>query len=490
MPNQQRPLLRLKGTEIVPPQEDRLVEVGVLDALLPCRRFDISYKVAVLESVSPTLEFLLRLVKAIPGIEEDNAAEFFGYNRTEMAYVLREATGPGYIERKDGQLRLLAAGEQLFTAHGQEPLIYAVESRKRSHGFDLISVAPQQWTNLDNLEWALPELPIPEAAAAGKVSQKLRDQFGRFFHELSDRSDREQAQRRGLYSIDAITPRDRFQVPVRVRAFVQASTPHMIEKIDLSSWRPEHEMTDRAAIEHAASLLFDHVRTSSNALQADDAYQALVDLAPDFLKEFVVRDGLSVRRYWREAVGRAGEPRKDRKTIALVGALSVESNIARLASVLDYGLSQRGVAPKHMISVAPQIAFWGGTSLVRDLINLVRKKVPHGEDDGQEIKAICLAAGKPEKYVERSFDELGKAERPQLPAAMELLLVPQTMMAAVVHAPIGSSTGYPAPVGFASFDEAVVGRAERLVLDRIDAFDLQVETHADLRGSLNQLANA
>ncbi|RWJ21161.1 MAG: hypothetical protein EOR27_24220 [Mesorhizobium sp.] len=489
MANQQRPIIRLKGRvnaaqDNVAPIEDPLVEVGVVDALLPCRRFDISYKVAVLDSVSPSLEFLLRLVKAAPGIEEENVGAFFGYTSTEMDYVLNEAFTPGYLQRKHGRLWLEPAGEQLFKENEQEPVIYSVESRRRSHGFDLLSVAPQPPRGLDAVEFTLPELPIPSQVETGNTTDKLRDQFSRFFHELSDRADREQTQRRGLYSIDGITARDRFQTPVRIRAFVHASNPHLIEKIDLGSWRPEHEVADRSEIEQSASMLFENAKISLNALSADGAYQILVDLAPDFLKEFAVRDGLSVRRYWKEAVGRAGEPRKDRKTIALTGSLSLEKNIARLSAVLEYGLAEHLAKPRHLISIAPHIPHWGGTTLVRDLLKVMRKKMASPEEDGSDLKAVCLAAGKPERYVEKTYDQIGKSERPEFPAALELLVVPKTMVAAVVHAPIGAANGYPVALGFASFEGSVINGAESLIGDRLADFDFQEDIFSELQASL------
>ena len=45
MSNHPRPLLRLKKHELLPPDEDRKMEVGVYDALLPCRKYEVAYKV-------------------------------------------------------------------------------------------------------------------------------------------------------------------------------------------------------------------------------------------------------------------------------------------------------------------------------------------------------------------------------------------------------------------------------------------------------------
>lgn len=472
MANPLRPLLRMKGHELVPAEEDRLVEIAVYDALLPCRRFEIAYKVAVLGSLSPSLEFLLRLVKAAPGIEEEDAAAFFGYSQSEMTYALEEALGPGYLERNDHRLWLTLAGEQLFAASGDEPLIYSVESRRRSYGFDLFSVSPQPPRRLEEVEFALPELPISDPRSSGNVSDKLKERFRRFFYELSDRADKEQSKRRDLYSIDAILPKDRFPVPVRIRAFVQASSPHLIEKVDLTSWRPEADLTDRSEVEDAAFRLADSTKTSANQMQATAAYDVLLELAPEFFSEFTNKDGLSVRRYWREAVGRAGEVRKDRKTIALVGALTLEDNISRLAQVLDYGEKNASSVPSCAIFVAPQVPHWGATTLLSDLISLVRRKATASSSEPSEFKSTCLFAGNPERYIKKTFDRVGCSEGSEFPPALELFLIPQIMVAAVVHAPIGSPNGYAAPLGMASFDRVVVERAQQLIGERLDRFGL------------------
>lgn len=453
------PLLRLKGHELVPPEEDRRVELGVYEALLPCRRYDIAYKVAVLGQVSPTLEFLLRLVKSIPGMAEDDAAIFFGYSRGEMGYVLEEALGPGYIERRDGRLWLTSAGDGLFRDGEKTPSIFSVEERQRSIGFDFLSVAPQQPVSLDPLELALPELRIEDAASTGKIAEKIPDRFRRFFLELVERRDREQIQRRDLYSIDRVIAGDRFQVPVRIRAYAQASSPSNAE-IDLTSWRPDHEIADRPQIESAAALFLEDMKTSGNQLGAPLAYAKLVEFAPEFLNEFITRTGLAVSRYWREAVGRAGEPRIDRKTIPIVGSPCLQDNIERLLAVIDYGLREKVDAPEFILSVAPQTRNWSATALQRDALSVIRQKIAQNATSTvqPDIKTICIYAGKPPRYVEKTFDEVRPVDAIELPPGLEILLIGRVAVVAVVHAPIGASTGYPVPLGIASYDSAVLER--------------------------------
>ncbi|WFE75661.1 hypothetical protein [Roseinatronobacter sp. S2] len=465
-----RPLLRLRGHELVPLEEDRRVELDIFDVLLPCRFFEVNYKVASLGQVSPTLEFLLRLVKAAPGIDEEDAAIFFGYSPTDIEYVLEEAIAPGYLERRAGKLWLTISGESLFQEDDEQPSIYTVEARRRSFGFDLMSIAPQIRSTLDELERVLPELPSEDPAETGRVAERVPARFKQFFRELADQADRGKTERRDIYSIDPlVTPGTRFQMPLRVVTFAQASNPSAAE-IDLSAWRMDHEIADRPEIERAVALFVKDQQTSTAQLDAASAYQTLIDLAPEFLKEFATRNGLSVVRYWREAVSRAGEPRSDRKTIPIVGSLLLPGNIERVQAVLAYGLRNVTEAPENIYAVAPQTQGWGATTQQRDLLTLIQETTARTlPGEKSEMKSLCLYAwGRPAKYTEKTFDEIQEVRVGDFPKSLELLLVPDVMVAAIVHAPLGASTGNPVPLGLASFDPLVVDRAYGYFLQRYD----------------------
>lgn len=465
-----RPLLRLKDDQLVPPEEDRRVELAVYDLLLPCRKFELSYKVATLGQVSPSLEFFLRLIKSVPGIAEDSAAQFFGYVRDELAYVMKEALEPGYVERRNGRLWLSAAGDSLFRVGETEPTIFSVEQRSSTFGFDFLSLAPQRSRSLDSVELCLPELPLTDPKGTGDLTKRIPDRFRQFFRELGERRDRENPQRRDLYSIDRVVAADRFQVPVRVRVHASASNPTSPD-VDLTAWRPDHELSDRLAIESAAAAFVDDVIVSNNQVRALGAYQCLIDLAPEFLKEFTTRSGLSVNRYWREAVGRVGEARKDRKTIALVGSPYLPGNVERLLSVLDYGLRDKEM-PQHIYVIAPQIPNWSASTLQREAISIIKRKMsstPAVADD-KEVRSSCFYSGKVPRYVERSFDQVHTSESTDLAPAFELVLVPNVAVVAMAHTAVGASSGYPVPLGFASFDDEVVKRANEFLSARIDQY--------------------
>lgn len=459
-----RPILNLRGHELVPLEEDRKVELDIIDVLLPCRTYEMKYKVAVGAQVSPTLEFLLRLLKSAPGMNEPDVAEFFGFNTTELEYVLTEASEPGYIECRQGKLWLTTAGDSLFRVDEKEPSIYSVESRRRGIGFDLVAIAPEPRKRPDSIERFLPELGLSDPAGSGRATQQLPKRFEQFFREISDQVDRGKAEKRQLYSIDpVIVPQERYQVPLRIRTYARASNPSTPE-IDLSSWRPEHEVADRPEIESAVALFLKDLAISANQVDANASYEALVALAPEFLKEFTLKTGLNEKRFWREAVGRAGEVRSDRKTIPLVGSLLLEDNLQRFLSILDYGIGSTTVPVERIKVVAPQIRHWGATTQLRGLLGLIKEKIGN-LDSGEpsEILTTCIFAGSPPRYIEETFDEVVSSNEALFPRALEMYLVPSIAMAAIVHTPIGASTGNTVPLGITSFDPDVLERCERYI---------------------------
>lgn len=437
------------------------VELGTIDALLPCRNFEVAYKVAELGVVSPTLEFLLRLVKAVPGIDESDVGQFFGYTLTDLTYVLNEALEPGYIERSGGRVWLTTAGEGLFRNDSDEPKIFSVEERRRVLGFDMMSVAPQPSRRLDEVELSLPELTVRDGAAVGTVGERIPDRFRYFFRQLSERSEKTKSNDADLYSIDRITPLGRFSMPVRIRVHATLEDPNSAE-IDLSAWRDAHEVADRREVESAAGTLLKKYETTTTAAEAFSAYELLLEFAPDFLREYSTRNGLSVRRFWREAAARVGEARSDRKTIPIVGALHLQENVQRLLSVLEYGMRDSVTVPSRVLVVAPQGGHWGATTELRDLLTVLKSKLRG--TDLEEPRAICMVAGRPSRLIERTFDETLSCDMPPFPRSLEILLVPGTMCAVVVHSPIGDAGGYPVPLGFASFDPDIV----QVVTDHVE----------------------
>lgn len=483
---QKRSLLHLKSQGLVDPEEDRPIELAAYDVLLPCRNFFVDHKVAVLGRTSLTTEFLLRLVKAVPGMSEADAAAFFGFNVREMSFVLAEAETPGYVERRDGRLWLTAVGDGLFRDGSAEPEIFAVESRRSKVGFDLLSLAPERARFLTEFELGLGELTILDEEAAGSAAARVPQAFRKFFSEIADRRERDKGEKKDLYSVDPVTPDSRFLSTVRTVVRARAAYPSS-EENDLNDWRPEHEQADRPEIVSAVASFVDGLKLSRSEGDAD-AYDVLLRLAPEFLNDFARRDGLAITRYYREAIARAGDVRADRKTAPVVGSLLLPENRTRLFDVLDYGSRQHPAAPSFSLWLTPQVPWWNATTLLDDAVAGMRTRWNAQRADGQTdtLEAVCLTAPRPPRYIEKAFDVIGTSDVRGFPGPLEILLVPEVAVAALVHAPIESPRGFAVPLGFVSFDAAVVQRAEHYVLDHLGAYIPDDGLYRALAAALSQ----
>lgn len=479
-----RPQLQLKPTPLLDNEgENASIEVAVYDALLPCRKFRIAHKVAVLGKVSLTSEFLLRLVRIVEGIQEDEAASFFGFNRREMSFALEETEGKGYIERRDGKLWLTVEGGSLFRNGNSDPEIFTVESRSLDYGFDLLSLAPESPRSLDYFQLRLPELPVTDEKRVGTATLGIPHAFRRFYSELADRRDRNRTEKKDLYSVDGATPLDRFSSPVRIVLRAQASTPALGEG-DLSLWRPDYELDDRPEVVSSVALFIDSLRIPRRSSDGA-AYEALADIAPEFLKDFIRKDGLAVDRYYKEALTRAGDLRADRKTIPIVGSILLPENRKKLIEAIDYGLRDLEKVPPLFAWVAPQVPHWGATTDLADMVRAIKNRLGRkGDEEDEQVRSVFLTAPSPARYFEKAFDRVCESSVTRFPPSLEVLLIPNVVVVAVAHTPIGAPMGHPVPLGLLSFDKQAVERTNALISENMAPYVTDPGLYSDMRSIL------
>lgn len=487
MKTMQRPTLSLGNKELVVPGNDRPVELGIYDVLLPCRQFSISYKVAEVGRVSITTEFLLRLLKSADGMKEADVASFFGYERREMSFVMSEIETNGFVGRTDGRIYLTAASQGLFRSGSEYPEIFEVENRRETVGFDLIALAPEERRSLDVFECRLPELPVSDAEKVSVAADLIKKTaFRRFYREIVSRRDPTATLKRSLYSVDDVEAKSRFSSMVRISLQSTGPRPSAAEP-EMSGWRPEHERDDRGDIIEAASRFIDDLEVHRRP-DDGDAYRILSDLAPDFLKDFMRRDGLSVERYYRESFARAGDIRSDRPTVPLLGSLFTRENTRRLFEVAEYGSRSVEERPTLCIWFAPQTPYWGATTALPEILGQIKSRTLAALDadtqDGSN-KTIGIMAGRISKHIETAFDVVCTSSDPRIPPRLEMLVVPHVLTAVTVNAPIGTQSGIPVPLGFASFDKQVVARAHDFLLGRIRDYALPAGLDDEIRSVIS-----
>jgi hypothetical protein len=474
-------------------KDTRPLEVATYDVLLPCRRFEVSYKLAVVGRVSLTTEFLLRLLKATDGLDECKAATFFGFDHRDMAFVVAEAQVLGYIDRDDGFLRLTSAGTDLFRGGSDTPEIYEIEQRREPFVFDLLSLAPQRPEQLDEHELYFPELKGADPSQISSASRTIPEAVRKFYFELVGSKDRNgsSAAKRSIYSIDDVRAGNRLSALVSISVRLNASSPGTVEP-DLSSWRSDQELDDRAKIVNSVSQFVEGLKVHKAGSEAD-AYRMLIDVAPEFLKDFTRSDGLAVDRYLREASTRVGEVRSDRPTVPLVGNLTTLANVERLSQIIRYA-RRRQTKPATILWLKPNVKSWGMTVQTMKVLDRLTKMIGSIEGDQSSISgmSVCLSVGEPEYLLQKIFSENVTSSGFPFPQALEVLLVPGLLTAMLVHSPVGSY-GFPIPLGFASFDGQVIERVHDLMRERVSNYimkdGLQDTIFADLNAEVSAFEN-
>jgi hypothetical protein len=462
-----RPIISLPSPAAAP-AENREITLTTYDVLLPCRRFDISYKVAVVGRVSLTAEFLLRLLKSADGLDEGIAASFFGFNSRDMSFVLAEVETNGYCERKNGKLWLTLAGQSLFRDGSDNPAIFEIESVHESVAFDLLALAPERFQMMEAYAGSLPELKIANSRNASDASTLVPAAFRRFFMEIMIAKGRsgENGTKRSIYSVDHVEPGDRFLAPVTITVKASSATP-WIGEADLSEWRSDQELQDRTPVGDAASAFVQALHVGRRGTDSE-AYRFLTDVAPEFLKEFIRTDGLAVERFYKEALSRRGQLRRDRPTIPLLGALTNKDNVERLIDALSR-TAKSTARPSRFAWVKPQVPYWGATRILPETLKQLKYQIPQDSGD-QEVRSVCLATGKPEQYLTRMFDEVYSTDQARFPSALEILIVPGFVTAILIHAPIKVLSGHAVPLGVLSFDPDVVSRVQDILLKELPAY--------------------
>jgi len=446
------------------------IPVGIFDVQLPARQFLVLHKVAEVGDVSLTTEFLLRLLYAADGINEDAAALFFGFDANEMAYVIKDAEARAYISRSAGRIWLTDAGQGLFK-DGDRPQIYDVVKKVEKVGFDLLSLAPCDRDYQSEFERALPELEIRNPELAANASSHVPESFRRFYGEISSRKEKDAADllKRSLYSVDEVLAGDRFSTIVPFVAMANVRRPGEPEPV-LDTWKIGHELSDRDQVVHGIAEFLENLRTSAKPEDAN-AFEVLAEFAPDYLKEYVNRSGFAVLRYFKEMAGRAGELRSNRPTVGIVGSLYQPENIQRITTAIGYAKESPAGKDVAFVWVAPDQSLWGASRSFQDLIEKLAKEgvLLNGRDKDLERAPVVVIEGeKPGWHLVKALPTTYiRPKNGAIPSSLEILLIPRRVVAITVHAPITENRGFPVPLGILSFDEAVVRRVHQYLATQL-----------------------
>lgn len=451
-----------------------LINIGIYDVLLPCRRYRIAFKIAEVGKVSLTTEFLLRLIHTIDGMPEPAVAKFFSFEPQEMTYLLNDAISLGYVSRDAGRLWLTSAGRELFVPWDEAPQIYNVDNRTMNVGFDMLSFSPEEKAWIEHFDNRLPELPIDPLTVAS-ARDRIPTSFKYHFNDLTSRRQSLNNSRKSLYSIDEVVPTERFSaiVPVFVKS---ARTNPTHGEPDLLIWRSEEQLEVRPQITSAVARFVDELRMDlPSDYQAH--YKILADLAPDLMKDYSNSEGILVERFYDNVVTLKGAGfRKNRRTVPILGPMIGPHNTKLFLEGLKRTCANSKVdcIPHKFYWRAAANRYWG---LSRSLPKMCEGISAYlAEKVGEEVappKSVLIRRRGP-IGPDRAFTEIIQSSDNALPSSVEILLIPGLIVAALVHLPLQEKSGHAVPLGFISIDHNVISAAEEL-LQEITTIDRPTE---------------
>ena len=469
--NEKRSVLTLAGKNRDVEEDSELeVPITILDLLLPARRFRVHYKVAEVGQVSLTTEFLLRLVFSVDGISENNVAEFFGFDGDEMAFVLKDPEAKGFVRRERGRLYLTDAGYALFNDDQTRPQIYEVIKNQKVVGFDLISLALCERAGLSSFERALPELGIRNSDYVANTSKYVPERFRHFFGEINSKKSKElkDGVNRSLYSVDDVVSDERFfaLVPVVVKANIRRPGE---PEANLEGWMSAQDLSNRPEIFHSAAEFLDNLKVPRRE-EDNNAFDLLLQLAPEYLKEFETRKGFNASKFFKDIGRRAGEVRRDRITIGIVGSLYLPENTKRIISAIGHSNNRIEGEDNSYLWVYPGQNFWGASRALEGLSETLKSEgvVQVNQNELKERDPLVIGCGKPPRHLKKHFDRIfDRPDNGSIPSSLEIMLIPQRFAAITVNTSVPETRGYPVPLGFISFDPAVVRRVHQYLSENL-----------------------
>lgn len=464
MKNALRVERRDRGDDVYEEEQDASIEVDLLTFRLPSRQFEISYQLAEEARFSLTTEFLLRLLKAIDVLSEEEIAEFFGFSLDEVAYVAGTAERAGYVTRSGGKVRLSESGDSKFEGSAEEPLLYKVERKSSWVSFDLISFCPLRPDSLAAFERTLPEIQVPDSGKISNASVIVREAFRKHFQEIQTLRGDKKSDRSTIYSIDQVIGGKRTEALVPVSVKVGRDAPTVIEP-DLMEWKSGIDLENRIDVLSSCAATLKHHVVGSSFIDSE-GISYLQKCAPAYFVRYIKQGIFDGNSFFRFATSQAGDLRADRKTARIYGSLWVKRNSTKLLTAArDYASLPDQAKKRPIIWVRPDIPYWGCSTRLSDLVDgLAKYLAPDGAE--QERECVLLAHDNDSPWRFRDiFDSVCTFRQGRVPRNFEMLLVPGQIFAALVHVPLASPQAYPMPLGIISFDPEMVEKAQEVMAD-------------------------
>lgn len=424
-----------------------------LDILVPCRRFFIKAQVTEDRQLPIVDEFVLRLVKVAERISTERLRRYFGFRDSELQAVLLDLTASSLVSLDGGDVILTPTAMNLFQQAGPNgvPRLTSVEPWETDVWFDLVSrnmmrgVRYRPAANLLTLEEDAAARKLPEAFARQAFETNFRDFAKRVRgHPNADRL--------AIYAVSEVVPAGfGYQT---VTAEIQFSIRESVE-FRLSFPGLQQDPLRFSTLTSAVADRWSKLQDPGSSAEGTATYERLTgDDRPRTLQQ---------SKDWRDWLPLLQSGAKAGRR-PIFGASYLPANAAAFCDVLYDRLKQAGSAtnPIEVVWFRPGGDAWGRSNRVLDMLGEIRDTARRSGRALAETSLVVPRAtpNASRRSSRKTFDQGILAPSGQLPADLEVVLVPGLAACVVIHLPLGQRT---LGIGTILTDADALRRIERRV---------------------------
>ena len=445
---------------------------------LPCRVFTVSYSVTEKRQLPVVKEFVVRLLYEIDQCNPEILANFFGFNSQEIKIVLEDLIYESLIQWDGDEVRLSSYAKENFTeVEGNAvPRFFQIADMTDRVSFDLF-LFKFLGNDLRKLgrKFLCIDVPLPDDSYKGvidKVKSAFHDQFMHYQSEVKD-IDLFSDDSVELYKINHVESLFDQLIPIPVSYYYDGSSQDIVMEYDLpeiAEWDSERQIFN--TIDNAIEMASVNESNQTNNVMNYVAYVRdpfLVRMIRSENSDYSTEELKMITQqvsYTQLLTIYKNEEHKvfegNLQTLMIVGNLYTKDNREILEKIIRRAAKndESKYLPGALWFTNFQDKTWGRTDHLTATIEMVNQlfdKEPgnvslvintpcYGENDAYEISSKYKFSGAKFHSCGNIFDS----------EQIELLLIPDLLVASVFHFKTNDSRELTIPIGFITKNKEII----------------------------------
>lgn len=449
--------LILKEAEVAEGSKKEVIQQ--LEVTLPCRKYSVEFKVSNSQGLTITAEFLLRSLKIFGSQTAEEVSKLFNYNKRETEFVLEEALKEGYVKWENGNIKLSREGQKLFQKNESVPTTLNIETLHRDVGFNQLSFGLADPESISLFETYLPEIEGADPKFIARGSEFVPAAFKHNYFQIMNSDGRLNKEKKNLYSISEITPKNRFLNTLSISVFEDFQNVGQPEfEVSQRNWSGSRQF-DRKISEAVAKYLKPMCisRTKKHSISMD----TFLKLISPVLLETTVDHKTEPNNFYQQILANLANTDN---SIPFYGSPFLQKQIEAFVIEIKKGISERDLGNTFKW-LQPSINIWGLTNMLPNLVRAIEQEFENNKQKKNSKLSVLVydPNEKTNKLHAQAFSNVN-LKREHLPAAnniLEVMLLKNVAAMICLHMPPLKGTSVPHGVGIVTSDAKTIDLASK-----------------------------